>query len=303
MPQQEPQPGKNTTLARRFEWHAFLVLLLSMNQPYCLAADGQLEELRREVRDPPGHIEETAAPRQEQERRPRWLEDEQQEDAWSDLFGQVLLVTFTSPFWAPIGFLEDNHAIDGYFFQHPYEADQAGFMAIGDLPSRNDKLRAWAMRMDVEYGDSFDATARVGGHALLQTRSRWGLDGGVDYRYENLAPGNQDQLWTGDLNIVYRFAQSEAVQFRAGLGFNWLADQEESDFGFNFTYAVDWLPRAPWVTTAEIDLGAIGEATLVHGRFTAGIQFRRLEIYSGYDYYDVGHVDLSNLVSGIRFSY
>jgi len=215
----------------------------------------------------------------------------------------MLLVTITSPFWAPIGFLEDNHAVDGYFFQHPYEADQVGLMAIGDLPARNNKLRAWAMRMDVEYGDSFNNTARVGGHALLQTRSRWGLDGGVDYRYENLATGNQDQLWTGDLNIVYRFAQSEAVQFRTGLGFNWLADQEDSDFGFNFTYAVDWLPRAPWVNTAEIDLGTIGEATLIHGRFTAGIQFRRLEIYSGYDYYDVGKVDLSNFVSGIRFSY
>ena len=301
MSQQEPRPAQKNRFSRRLEWHLFFALLISLHPSYSLAADGQLEKLRREVRESPDHVEATTA--SEQEQRPRWLEEEQEDEPWSDLFGQVLLVTFTSPFWVPVGVLEDNHAIDGYFFQYPYEADQAGFMAIGDLPSRNDKLRAWAMRMDVEYGDSFNNTARIGGHALLQSRSRWCLDGAVDYRYENLALGNQDQLWTGDLNVVYRFAQSETVQFRTGLGFNWLSDRQDSNFGFNFTYAADWLPRPPWVTTAEIDLGSIGEATLIHGRFTAGIQLRQLEIYGGYDYYDVGHVDLSNFVSGIRFSY
>ena len=280
-----------------------LLVLTSSSAP--LFADGLLSKLRQEVREPANNTVTDEIDEGHRARHDHWWDEEETEDdhSFQSFFGELVVMGFTSPFWGPPVYLQDDYGLDGYFFRHPYQSDQVGLMAIGTLPALNKNLHSWSIRMDAEYGDSFDTTARMGGHALLQSTSRWGLDGGFDYRTENLPSGNQDQLWTGDFNLVYRFAQSETVQYRTGLGFNWLADQVDSEFGFNFTYGADWLPRQPWIISAEIDLGTLGQASLVHGRVTAGIQFRGLEVYTGYDYYGVGGVDLSNLVSGIRIWY
>ena len=291
-------------LTRLFFQSTFALTILS-GSCVDLLADGLLSKLRQEVREPPQNRvpEDTSDPRHE-DHHGGWDEEENEaEHSFRDLCGELFLMGITSPFWGPPAYLQDDYELKGHFFRHPYQAHQPGLMAIGNLPALNNKLHSWSVRVDAEYADSFDDTARIGGHALLQSTSRWGVDGGFDYRYEDLPTGNQDQLWTGDFNIVYRFAQSETVQVRTGLGFNWLADQEKSNFGFNFTYGADWLPRQPWIISTEIDLGSLGQATLVHGRFTTGIKFRGLEVYSGYDYYDVGHVDLSNFISGIRLWY
>jgi hypothetical protein len=48
--------------------------------------------------------------------------------------------------------------------------------------------------------------------------------------------------------------------FRTGLGFNWLDDPIDTNFGFNFTYGADLFPRRPWVLSATIDWGTLGEA-------------------------------------------
>ena len=270
-----------------------------------LCADGLLNRIRQEVREPAQNILPEETNRSERQDSDRWWDEEETEaeDSFRSFVGEVVLMGFTSPFWAPRIYLRDDYVLDGYFFRYPYQADQFGLMAIGKSPATDKNLRSWSVRLDAEYGESFDTTARIGGHAVLQSTSRWGIDGGFDHRTENLTPGTRDQLWTGDFNITYRFAQSEAIQYRTGLGFNWLADQVDSEFGFNFTYATDWLPREPWVISAEIDLGALGHATLFHGRVTAGIQLRAVEVYTGYDYYGVGNVDMSNLVSGIRLWY
>ncbi len=270
-----------------------------------LCADGLLSRLRQEVREPVNNVMINDVDERERRDRHNWWDEEETEaeKSFRSFFGELVVMGFTSPFWGPPVYLRDDYVLNGHFFRHPYQSDQIGLMAIGQSPALDKNLRSWSIRMDAEYGESFDTTARIGGHAVLQSTSRWGLDGGFDHRTENVAPGDRDQLWTGDFNVIYRFAQSEAIQYRAGLGVNWLADEVDTEFGFNFTYAADWLPRKPWIVSAEIDLGSIGQATLVHSRVTAGIQFRGVEVYTGYDYYGVGSVDLSNLVSGIRLWY
>jgi len=90
---------------------------------------------------------------------------------------------------------------------------------------------------------------------------------------------------------------------RTGLGMNWLSDSVDSDFGFNFTYGGDWFPRKPWVISSTIDWGRLGHAALFHGRATIGMNYRRWEIYAGYDYYDVGGAQIDGFVTGIRFWY
>jgi hypothetical protein len=133
----------------------------------------------------------------------------------------------------------------------------------------------------------------------LDTTSRWGIDTEWDYRRERLTSG-VDQLWTGDVNVVYRFAQSERAQFYTGLGANWLSDQIGTEAGFNFTYGFDLFPIHPWVLSGSIDWGQLGKATLFHGRGTVGVMLDRFELFTGYDYYNLEGVRLDGLIAGLQ---
>ena len=58
------------------------------------------------------------------------------------------------------------------------------------------------------------------------------------------------------------------MEFRSGIGLSWLADQQDANFGFNFTYAVDVYPARPWIVSTEIDWGWLGDTSLFHARLT-----------------------------------
>jgi hypothetical protein len=123
---------------------------------------------------------------------------------------------------------------------------------------------------------------------LWDTASRWGIDSQFDYLREDRAGAANDQLWLGDANVVYRFAQSPQLQMRTGLGVNWMSDTEGTDLGFNFTYGGDLFIAKPWIVSAEIDWGWLGNAGLFRGRTTLGVHLHRWEFYTGYEYLDVG---------------
>jgi hypothetical protein len=162
------------------------------------------------------------------------------------------------------------------------------------------RTRNWACRLRAEYTNDFDDVSCIGAHMLLSSASRFGLDTGFDYLQEDLPGGRRDYLTTGDFNVVYRFAQSEQVQFRAGLGFNWLDDEIDTNLGFNFTYGVDVFPCEPWVVSATLDLGTLGHTSLFHFRTTAGVVVHRVEVYTGFEYRDIGSTQINGLVGGIR---
>ena len=140
---------------------------------------------------------------------------------------------------------------------------------------------------------------RFGGRLVLDTASRLGLDTETNYWHETFSNGGSDQLWTGDANIVFRFAQSEKTQFRAGVGVNWLADSGIGDVGFNFTYGADWFPRKPWTVSTVFDMGTIGTGTLFHNRTTAGVMLGPVEAFAGYDYFQLGSAKFHGPVAGV----
>ena len=100
--------------------------------------------------------------------------------------------------------------------------------------------------------------------------------------------------------MTYRFAQSDFGQFRAGLGINWLNDPSQTNLGFNFTYGADIFPAKPWVFSAVLDAGTLGHAGLFRFRTTAGVAYRSVELYTGYEYTDIGSVHWNGLIGGVR---
>ena len=134
----------------------------------------------------------------------------------------------------------------------------------------------------------------------MTTRSRFGLDTETSYLEERLAGGAHDALWIGDCNVVYRFAQNERAQFRTGIGFNWLDDPIDTNFGFNFTYGADFFLKRPWVLSATLDWGTLGEAELFRVRTTGGLVVYGVEVYAGYEYLDIDAMQTNMIIGGVR---
>jgi hypothetical protein len=208
------------------------------------------------------------------------------------------LVGLTSPFWGPPVLLDDEYSDRGTFFSFPYKRGAMGTMNIE--PSYSQFSKPWHVRLRGDFVDDFGSLSRAGGHILFDTSSRFGFDGELNYRTESIGQQTDDSLITGDFNFLFRFAQSEFLQMRTGLGVNWLDDGNRDASGFNFTYGGDWMPANPWIISTEIDWGRLGDAGLFHGRVTAGVHYRHIEVFTGYDYFDVGHAQIDGLVGGLR---
>jgi hypothetical protein len=282
---------------------------LALPAPAVLA-QGTLGELREEVREPgppePEASEESKdeSSHRKKKRRRRDTDDDCDSDLYVIVTGtavRVIGAAVTSPFWGPPVLIDDDYRSNGLFSAFPYAEDPYSYMLIDPLPPAN--VYPWSLRVRGEYADNFSGLTRFGGHAVWESVCRFGVDSSLDYRRESLGGGVHDSLWTGDVNIVFRFAQSEYLMMRTGLGANWLSDAAATDFGFNFTYGGDFFPIRPWIVSAEIDWGRLGRAALFHGRATVGVNLRAIEVFAGYDYYDVGNAQLGGFISGLRYWY
>lgn len=259
-----------------------------------LAAQGTLQTLSADVRHlPPSEEVKRGASRHHEHDA---TDEEFLDHLLGELLGTSIIVAATSPFWGPRVLMGDD-GTPGYFPNHPYQSDHPGYVIPSPLLV---DTNYFGVRLRGEYGDDFSGLSRGSGQLLVDTAWRWGIDSEVAYRHEAFDSAPNDALWTGDFNVVRAFSQNERLQLRAGVGVNWLEDRVGSEFGFNFTYAGDYFPRDPWIISAEMDWGRLGESSLIHLRSTVGMQFQGFEVYAGYDYFDVGRAEIGNVVSGIR---
>ncbi len=308
------------------------VLLLPQLAPdRSLGAGGYLETIRDDVRGrsavarpspPPASTGQTSDPGRRSGNRYGYESDRDHYYSFADL-GAVALWAATSPLWLPIAATGDDMQFDAHFQRFPYHVTPGSVVRSADLPGGPaayailaeglddrmawlrtglfpPRLRRWSARFSAEYASELDDLERTGGRLLVSTASRFGLDTEMSYLEERLPDGRRDRLWLGDGNLVFRFAQSDRSEWRIGVGMNWLDDRERVDYGFNFTYGVDFFPQRPWVISLDIDWGTLGRAGLFRGRATAGVVVWGLETYLGYEYLDIGRTQCNNLVAGVR---
>ncbi|MBC7819808.1 MAG: hypothetical protein IAG10_23235 [Planctomycetaceae bacterium] len=213
--------------------------------------------------------------------------------------GNAIISGLTAPWWIPRSLVGDKDEVL-LLADYPYAGGWDGYFVNQD--PEPDWTKRWSGRFLVESGTDFDGLQKHGGRLRLDTTSRFGLDTEWNFRRESLSPGH-DTLWNGDVNLVYRFAQSQRAAFYTGLGVNWLSDRFGSDAGFNFTYGADFYPAKPWVLSGSIDWGTLGHASAFHGRATVGVMLNRLEVFTGYDYYKLGSTSLPSFVAGVQLHF
>ena len=259
-------------------------------------ADGQFLEIRKAVREKSSNGK---TPKSEKNWTREFEEDcdDDEESLSAQILGPLFITAIGGPFWVPHYALKDNLHNDTFFQLYPYD-EVPGYLMIN--PPTSEGMRGWAGRLTGQYGDDFNDISHWAGRLQLDTQSRIGFDGEWYARREDITDGRFEELWTGDANLTFRFAQNEFAEFHAGLGANWLTDAADTDFGFNFTYGVDLFPVEPWVISSSIDWGTVGHATLFHFRGTAGVLIQGVEVFSGYDLLRVGDVNINSLIAGVR---
>jgi hypothetical protein len=257
----------------------------------------EFDEIRNSVRNgtPP---DEESEPRKRRHSRSSDHCNDDEDSGFGDLFGGMLLVGLASPYWLPHFITGDDLVVWGAVVAAPY--DDAEYSLV--TQTMVDDLPPLFGRLQLDYTTNFGDQDKVGGQVLIETPWRLGIDTTWTSWWER-GPGPTDSLQLGDFNIVYRFAQAEDIQFRSGLGFNWISDDVGSDFGFNFTYGVDYFPRRPWVISTTFDLGTLGDAGLFHNQTTVGIALKQFEIFTGFDYYRIGGGELSGWTNGVRWRF
>jgi hypothetical protein len=293
-----------------------LVMVMLLAHAVTVQAADSLDSVRREVRaddpDPPREARSLAPSRPSPAKKSPddpWnhnrCDDEVEDDQWKADLAWVGLgaigIAVTSPIWLPHAVLESDHQGELLFAGAPYE-DSCGSMVYnvpcGDQPPPPGYH--WATHIRTEYLDDFDRLTGYRGHVLLEHSNRLGFESETNYWRETTAAGSHDELWTGDANVVLRFAHNEQVQMRSGIGLAWLADEFGTDAGFNFTYGADLYPIKPVVISADLDAGWIGHAPLLHLRTTIGVTWKQAEVYTGYDYLEIGDAQLDGLIAGVR---
>lgn len=183
-----------------------------------------------------------------------------------------------------------------YFSDYPYQHD-FGYMLMGDEWYGIGKFKS--VRASVEYGSDFSGLSRIGTKVLIEGNRRWGIDTQWDEYFENV-PGGTDQLTLGDINVTLRYFQAYHGQLRFGLGANILADEQGTEAGFNFTGGYDAYLGKPWIWSSEFDVGNVGSAGLFRFRTTLGMNWKRLEAFTGYQYTNIEGAELNGFVSGLR---
>ena len=212
--------------------------------------------------------------------------------------GAALLMVVGSPFFFPNFFLDEPGCVrfTGYnleYRENSFEDSDWFFHSTQFVSSA---------RAQVEYGTDFNDMQTVGSRLQVDfARWRSTLDVSWNNYYEQTNTGT-DHLAVGDANWVFRFVQHPFTVWRSGIGINWLNDTQD-DIGFNFTYGVDiaFGTPQPWVWSSDLDLGKLGDTGLFRYRTTLGLQHHDGEIYTGFEYLDVGDAQIPTMLFGARY--
>ncbi|MFO0815909.1 MAG: hypothetical protein U0796_22040 [Gemmatales bacterium] len=222
----------------------------------------------------------------------------------ANLFFHVFAIPYSWPHY----FLGDDFTDKGAFLSYPYAEKWNGVMQRehdrkweGETPDTWNRLMSY--RVSVENGNDFMGLNRVGIQFLADTMLRLGIGGSVNFyeeKRDNLPP---DQLTIGDVNVLFRFAQSQHWQWRTGLGFRWMHDHTQTDYGFNFVYGFEWFPHEPLTLGMQFEAGTLGNTGVIRCTSRMGFNWKHAEIYAGYDYLQIGGTELHGPMIGLRLWY
>jgi len=161
----------------------------------------------------------------------------------------------------------------------------------------------WGVRLSAVGGTDFDDISLGSFGLLLQAPNGLGIDSSVTMLRES-GMSFRDQLFLGDVNLVFEPIFQDRFRLRVGIGVNWLGDSYGGDAGFNMTSGFDWKLTNRAIATGEIDFGSIGDTDITHARIGIGRVINpTTEWVVGYDHLDIGGVSIGSGFTGLQFRF
>ncbi len=218
---------------------------------------------------------------------------------------ELVLYVLLAPWMVPLAAIEPHDvAVSAGFPRYPYAWPSSGSMII-DTQSDNEPpkelrpKRNWALQLGAESGYVFDRVWREGLNLRVQTASRIDFDANWSLFMER-QPGAFKNLATGREHLVWRFAQSSAVQFHTSLGAQHLVDAQGTLSGVDIAYGFEIFPAKPLTISVEGALGNLRTAFAPRVRATLGAMVGRCEFLLGYEHQWIGGETLGGPFAGIR---
>lgn len=204
--------------------------------------------------------------------------------------------------------LPPSHMIEGTAVpQYPSGFDDSiesneVFQSVVEDELDSDMFSQWALRTSAFYGTDFDSLTHGSFGLLVQAPGAVGIDASVTtWRESGFA--FRDNLWLGDVNLVFENITSPDVRTRIGIGVNWMADAFGGNAGLNLTAGTDIRLTERVLLTGEVDLGTLGDADFFHGQLSAGYQMRQTEWMIGYNHYNIGGTNIKGFFTGFRWRF
>lgn len=187
------------------------------------------------------------------------------------------------------------------FAPYPYAEGTPGIV----FPTgwQNTTPYPFSARLAFEYGDDFDVLGRFAGAGMFESATGWGLDAAGHVYVEQLESNETNDLFIGEIDVLYRFFQTERTQWRAGVGMNYFEDTIDNTSGVKFTLRADYFPVNPLILSGEVEGGTLGHTSTFHTRASIGFNINQAEFFTGYDYRSIGSVHIEGPMLGVQFWY
>ncbi len=181
------------------------------------------------------------------------------------------------------------------------EPIQTNFIDVTEpivIRAQNGSMFGAGTRLRFDYSEDYGDEVRIHGQLMTQLTGQFGLDAEATWYDKTRNSDITEELWTGDANIVYKMDVSR-IALRFGGGAAYALRDGSADVGYNFTYGTDFYIRRPFLVSGEIDWGQISSDQLFHWRVTVGFVYGSLEIFGGYDSYELGEFEVDGPVAGL----
>lgn len=223
--------------------------------------------------------------------------DDNDDGALYVLGGILAGIVASSPFWVPHLVLEEDGGDPAFFYEYPFQSSEGDYMYRGFHPPEH--ATVWSANLIADYGTDFDVD-RYGTRLTIDTATRFGIDSEWNLLQGDMEGRPWDEMETGDFHITMRFAQHPRVQFRAGAGLRWLSDDLDTNYGISGQYGVEIQPVRPLILSVQLEAGTLRHDPFLHGRATIGLIYNRFELFTGFDYLQIDHLETAGPLAGLR---
>lgn len=249
-----------------------------------------------------------------------------EDDAEAELALALVYYVLLSPFSIPHHLAHKEGSPERVLSRRPYEAAGCGLYCSVPSPSDEDTQLPENAGSRAQNPRSW-GEGRAADDESLQGSKRasfaFGIEGGIDPAplplvaldlramtsmgiglstrlagFREQERGDVDLGLLGKSHLLYRFATTSHVQFRAGLGARYFATPRALRGGVDFLYGFDIQWEKPVFTNFEFGLGMVGRAFAPEVRGTLGVYVGKAQLYAGWDQNWIGGVPLGGAIIG-----